>query len=214
MVRKLLTDNQRRKEDNSDDSLFYAMPRFVHHLDINFRSRLTNLYKKRISEKSILLDLMSSWVSHLPDKVKYKRVIGHGLNRVELEKNIRLDSFWVQDLNVNHKFPLDDSSIDVCLMAAAWQYLQYPEEIAAEIKRVVSPGGLLIVSFSNRAFWIKTPSVWKESSDSGRIEYIRNVLTSEGWSNIEVFIAKEEPKSILPLLGIGTDPFFSVIAIK
>ncbi len=214
MVRKLLTDNQRRKEDNSDDSLFYAMPRFVHHLDINFRSRLTKLYKKRISEKSVLLDLMSSWVSHLPDKVKYKRVIGHGLNRIELERNIRLDSFWVQDLNINHKLPLDDSSIDVCLMAAAWQYLQYPEEIAAEIKRVVSPGGLLIVSFSNRAFWIKTPSVWKESSDSGRIDYVRNVLTSQGWSDIEVVIAKEEYKRIFPLLGRGNDPFFSVIATR
>ena len=124
MVKKILNDYQRVKEDSADDSIFYAQPRLVHHLDEGFRSRLTQLYKERIDLESTLLDLMSSWVSHLPEDIKYKRVIGHGMNHIELQSNSRLDSYWVQDLNIKQKLPLDDSSIDVCLMVAAWQYLQ------------------------------------------------------------------------------------------
>ena len=29
---------------------------------------------------------MSSWNSHLPEEIKYRKVIGHGLNKEELEK--------------------------------------------------------------------------------------------------------------------------------
>ena len=76
MVKMMLTDNQRSKEDYSDDSLFYAQPRFSHHLDEKFRLRLTDLYRQKICEGSVVLDLMSSWVSHLPTDLRFKRVIG------------------------------------------------------------------------------------------------------------------------------------------
>ena len=86
MTNELLDDYQRSKLDNDDDALFYSQPRFVHHLDEGFRSNLTELYRHYISSDSIVLDLMSSWVSHLPENIKYKRVIGHGLNQIELEQ--------------------------------------------------------------------------------------------------------------------------------
>ncbi|WP_320667843.1 methyltransferase domain-containing protein [Prochlorococcus sp. MIT 1307] len=202
------------KEDNNDDSFFYAQPRFVHHLDETFRSLLTNLYAEQISQDSVVLDLMSSWVSHLPQGIKYKRVIGHGLNRIELEKNNRLDSFWLQDLNRDQKLPLDDSSIDVCLMVAAWQYLQYPEEVAVEIRRILSPQGKLIVSFSNRAFWTKAPLVWKEGSSSDHINYVSDVLISNSWTSVDVVIKESKSNGIFSILGMHNDPFFSVIGIK
>ena len=148
MVKKVLSDYQRCKEDSTDDLYFYTQPRLVHHLDESFRLRLTKLYSELIDSDSIILDLMSSWVSHLPSNKKYKKVIGHGLNKIELENNSRLDSYWIQNLNSDRKIPLEDSSIDVCLMVAAWQYLQYPEEIALELKRVIRPSGQLIISFS------------------------------------------------------------------
>ena len=97
----ILEDHERIKQDSNDDSLFYAQPRFVHHLDEPFRNRLTNLYRDKIPKGSVLLDLMSSWVSHLPNDIKYKRIVGHGLNQIELERNIRLDSYWVQNFNQN-----------------------------------------------------------------------------------------------------------------
>ena len=214
MVRKVLSEAQRLKEDEDDDLLFYARPRFVYHLDEHFRSRLTRLYRERISETSVVLDLMSSWVSYLPEDIKYKRVLGHGLNSLELEKNERLDSYWVQNLNLDYKLPLDDSSIDACLMVAAWQYLQYPEELASEIRRVISPGGQLIVSFSNRAFWTKAPSIWKESSDSQRINYIKIILISQGWSSFDVVEENYASTGIFSVFSYHSDPFFSLIAMK
>ena len=214
MNKNFLTALERDKENNEDDSLFYSIPRFVYHLDENFRSNLTRLYSENISMNAVVLDLMSSWVSHLPYHIKYKSVIGHGLNRIELERNKRLDSYWIQDLNLDRKLPLHDSSINVCLMAAAWQYLQYPEEVAAEIYRVVSPGGQLIVSFSNRAFWSKTPYIWRNTSDSQHINYIKNTLLSRGWSKIEVISKVNGTRGIRSLLSKKSDPFFSVIASK
>ncbi len=210
--KSILTDLQRSKEDNSDDSLFYASPRIAHHLDEGFRARLTDVYRQYIPEDSVVLDLMSSWVSHLPEDNKYKRVIGHGLNKFELDKNQALDSYWLQDLNVDQQLPLDDSSIDVCLMVAAWQYLQYPEIIASELKRIISSKGILIISFSNRAFWSKTPSIWRDSSEIDRINYIRAILKSEGWNQLEVIDEKQSSQGIRKFLGINDDPFYSIIA--
>ena len=155
---------------------------------------------------------MSSWTSHLPEEVKYKRGIGHGLNISELQFNKRLDSFWVQDFNNDQNIPLDNSSVDVCLMVAGWQYLQYPEKIAFNLKQVIKPNGKLIVSFSNRAFWTKAPRIWTEGSDIDHINYIKNVLIAQGWNNLE-FIAEETKKSgLVSLFDINGDPFFSVLA--
>ncbi len=212
MIQKLLTEYQRSKQDNSDDSLFYAQPKYVHHLDAGFRLRLKKLYLANLSSNSIVLDLMSSWVSHLPESLVLKRVIGHGLNRSELESNKRLDSFWIQDLNRNQKLPLEDDSVDYCLIVAAWQYLQQPEEIAMELKRVIRPNGKLIVSFSNRAFWTKTPRIWADGSDSDHLNYISSVLISQGWTKPECVAEKTYGNDFLKLIGSNGDPFFSVIA--
>ncbi len=214
MTVQILTDYERTKEDNNDDSLFYSQPRFVNHLDESFRNRLTNLYREKIPEGSVLLDLMSSWISHLPKEIKYKRVIGHGLNANELENNQRLDAYWVQDLNVSQELPLDDSSIDVCLMVAAWQYLQYPEKLALDLKRVIKPNGRLIVSFSNRAFWTKAPRVWIEGSNSDHINYIKNVLVAQGWPEPDYLAEPTKRQGIRSFLLPSSDPFFSVLAVN
>ena len=128
----VLSDADRDKLDRSDDALFYAEPRFVHHLDASFRTRLTNLYSERIPPCAVVLDLMSSWVSHLPEDLSYQEVIGHGLNAEELAANPRLDRHWVQNLNTDQSLPLADDSVDVALIVAGWQYLQQPEAVAAE----------------------------------------------------------------------------------
>jgi hypothetical protein len=86
----VLNEAERRKLDGSDDALFYAEPRFVQHLDGAFRRRLTALYRERIPPCAVVLDLMSSWVSHLPEEIRYEQVIGHGLNGAELAANPRL----------------------------------------------------------------------------------------------------------------------------
>ena len=91
---EVLNNYQRKKLDESNDEEFYSNPKFVYHLDANFRNYLSSVYKNEINDNSTVLDLMSSWVSYLPLEKKYKKVIGHGLNKEELERNKTLNSFW------------------------------------------------------------------------------------------------------------------------
>ncbi len=212
MTDMFLNTYQRSKEDNDDDSIFYAHPRFVHHLDDAFRGRLKQLYRDKLSKDLIVLDLMSSWTSHLPEEISYRKVIGHGMNSAELEKNQRLDAYWVQDLNKNQDLPLENSSIDACLMVAAWQYLQYPENVAAELKRVIKTGGRLIISFSNRAFWTKAPRIWAEGSDLEHLNYVKDVLIAQGWREPQLLYEETYKPGAMSFLGLKGDPFFSVLA--
>jgi hypothetical protein len=69
--------------------------------------------RQRIPTGGAVLDLMSSWVSHLPSNVSYGRVVGHGMNAVELAKNQRLDTFFVRNLNKEPEgWALEDQSMD------------------------------------------------------------------------------------------------------
>ena len=214
MAVQVLSEAQRRKWDSSDDQLFYAEPRFVQHLDAGFRDRLTQLYRDRIPDRAVVLDLMSSWVSHLPDDVIYERVIWHGLNEKELAANRRLDSHWMQNLNLNQEIPLKSGSVDAVLIVAGLQYLQYPEAVAAELLRITRPGGQVIVSFSNRMFFTKAPQVWADGSDRDHLGYVAEVLMAQGWSKPELVAEETRAQGLKGLVGGKGDPFFSVMATR
>jgi len=214
MAVTVLSPAERDKLDRSDDSLFYAEPRFVHHLDASFRARLTQLYRERIPTCAVVLDLMSSWVSHLPEDITYQEVIGHGLNAEELSANPRLDRHWLQNLNTTQQLPLADNSVDAVLIVAGWQYLQQPEAVAAELLRVVRPRGEVIVAFSNRMFFQKAPQIWTDGSDRDHLAYVAEVLTAQGWPTPQL-VAEETPApGVLGWIGGKGDPFFAVIATK
>ena len=207
-----LSTYDRNKSDISDDEIFYQQPRFVHHLSDSFRNRLTSLYSEYLLNHHIILDLMSSWVSHLPSNISYKKVIGHGMNEAELSSNERLDRFFVQNLNKKQNMPIEDSSVDVGLIVAGWQYLQYPEKVSLELARVIKSDSLLIISFTNRAFWTKAPNIWTYSSEEKRIEYVTSVLTSNGWRIEKILNEKTQDKKLFGFYTSESDPFFSVIA--
>jgi SAM-dependent methyltransferase len=207
-----LSTYDRTKSDICDDEIFYQQPRFVHHLSDSFRNRLTSLYSEYLLNHHIILDLMSSWVSHLPSNISYKKVIGHGMNEAELSSNERLDMFFVQNLNKKQNMPIEDSSVDVGLIVAGWQYLQYPEKVSLELSRVIKSDSLLIISFTNRAFWTKAPNIWTYSSEEKRIEYVTSVLTSNGWRIEKIFNEKTQDKKLFGFYSSESDPFFSVIA--
>ena len=207
-----LSTYDRNKSDISDDEIFYQQPRFVHHLSNSFRNRLTSLYSEYLLNHHIILDLMSSWVSHLPSNISYKKVIGHGMNEAELSSNERLESFFVQNLNKKQNIPIEDSSVDVGLIVAGWQYLQYPEKVSLELSRVIKSDSLLIISFTNRAFWTKAPNIWTYSSEEKRIAYVTSVLTSNGWRIEKILNEKTQDKKLFGFYTSESDPFFSVIA--
>ena len=210
---EVLNNYQRKKLDESNDEEFYSDPKFVYHLDANFRQYLSNIYKKEITENSTVLDLMSSWDSYLPQEKKYKKVIGHGLNKKELEKNKIFDTYWIQNFNLNQEIPLGNESVDFCLMVAAWQYLQYPENLSREIVRILSNHGKFIISFSNRAFWHKAPNIWTSSTEEERVNYVRKVLISNGFNEPKIIKKFTEPRlNIFNFLN--KDPFYCLIATK
>ena len=207
-----LSVKDREKIDFSDDFIFYQQPRYVHHLSSSFRERLTNLYSTYLCEHHVILDLMSSWVSHLPTNTKYKKIIGHGMNESELMANNRLDSYWVQNLNKKQNMPIESSSVDIGLIVAGWQYLQYPEKVSLELSRIIKTDSLLIISFTNRAFWTKSPNVWTNSTEDERVEYVKSVLCSNSWNVEKIFNEKTYENKLLGLFSAESDPFFSIVA--
>lgn len=212
----LLKPEQRKKLDNSNDSAFYSFPRFVTHVDDNFINQLTQLYSNKLQENSRILDLMSSWVSHLPPKMQFSHVEGHGMNEEELAKNPRLNHYFIQNLNLNPKLPFPDEDFDAVLCAVSIQYLEYPEAVFSEIARILKPGGIIIISFSNRMFYQKAISVWRDATDNQRIFLVENYLKSvTNFTKPEIIINKSEIPNFLQMFGIGNiDPFYAILAYK
>ncbi len=208
-----LRPEQRLKLDNGDDLAFYSVPRIVTHVDEGFIQTLTQLYRDRLQPNTRILDLMSSWVSHLPPEMPLEHVEGHGMNQDELKKNPRLDHFFVQNLNQTPKLPLPDQSFDAVLNTVSVQYLQYPEAVFSEIYRVLKPSGLVIVSFSNRMFFEKAIQAWREGSESQRVKLVEHYFTSvPGFSKPEVICQKSAGRSPFPFWNQAGDPFYAVIA--
>lgn len=210
----LLQPTQRTKLDESNDNLFYSSPRFVTHVDESFIQQLTELYRERLQPHTQILDMMSSWVSHLPEELEFEHIEGHGLNEEELARNPRLDHWFVQNLNQQQLLPLPDQSFDAVLNTVSIQYLQLPEAVFAEIYRILKPGGLCIVSFSNRMFYQKAIQAWRDGSEADRVELVKGYFKSiPGFSEPEVITRPSSIPSFLQMLGMsGGDPFYAVVA--
>jgi SAM-dependent methyltransferase len=212
----MLRPEQRSKLDDTNDIDFYDSPRFVTHVDEGFINRLKDLYREQLEPDTRILDLMSSWVSHLPDELNFAHLEGHGMNAAELAKNPRLDHYFVQDLNKNPQLPLNDADFDAVLNTVSIQYLQYPETIFSEIHRILKPNGVAVVSFSNRMFYQKAIAVWRDGTDISRLELVKQYFQSvDGFSKPEVVMRQMPQPSFWQMLGIvHGDPFYAVMARK
>ncbi len=176
------------KEDRGDDLAFYAPPRLVTHIDDAAVAALSSYYARLIPAGAVVLDLMSSWVSHLPATLRTAEVIGHGMNAVELRANPRLDRWFVADLNRTPALPLADAAIDAALCCVGVQYLQRPLEVFAEVRRTLRPGGIFAVSFSNRCFPTKAVRIWRTLDMAGQAELVRLYLARSGFDEVEMAV--------------------------
>jgi SAM-dependent methyltransferase len=158
--------------DPSPDPLFYVAPRLVNHIDDTTITALSDYYREVLPPGSAILDLMSSWVSHLPTDVGFTRVAGLGMNREELAANPRLTEFCVHDLNTHPSLPYPSESFDAVICAVSVQYLVRPIEVFAEVRRVLRRDGISIVAMSHRCFPTKAVRAFHVLPPDGRLELV------------------------------------------
>lgn len=172
------------KEDTTPDAAFYAQPRFVTHIDDGAIAVVTQLYRQLLPPDGDVLDLMSSWVSHLPDDVAYRSVVGHGMNEQELAANPRFSRWFVQDLNTDPVLPLDDGAFGGACLCVSVQYLQWPVEVFRDVARVLKPGAPFLVSFSNRCFPTKAVAIWQALSGPDQQRLVGAYMAEAGFAKI------------------------------
>ena len=196
-----------RRVDEAPDTWFYSQPRFVEHIDAGALAAVTQLYRDLFPPTARVLDLMSSWVSHLPDDVHYPHVTGLGLNEEELAANPRLDAYVVQDLNASQRLPFDHAAFDAAGICVSIQYLTHPVEVLRDLARILVPGSPLVITFSNRCFPTKAVAIWQALNDAGHAELITRYLQAAGtWRDIRtVDRSAQQPRS---------DPLFAVVALS
>ena len=189
--------------DETPDDLFYGVPRLVTHIDDATIAALCAAYRDLLPADGAVLDLMSSWISHLPEDRRYARVAGLGMNEAELRANPRLDEFAVHDLNRDPELPWPDESFDAIVNAVSIQYLVRPVEVFASMRRVLRPGGLAIVATSHRLFPTKAIRAWQVLPPDERMRLIAQYFErAQGFE--AAFLLDRSPD--------GADPLWLVCA--
>ncbi|HWE72206.1 MAG TPA: class I SAM-dependent methyltransferase [Stellaceae bacterium] len=191
------------KEDASPDPQFYQQPRFVTHIDEGAIAAVTGLYRQVFPAGGTVLDLMGSWVSHLPPEVTYAEVIGHGMNEEELKANPRYTRWLRQDLNADPVLPLADAAVDAAAICVSVQYLQKPVAVFREVRRVLKPGGVFAITFSNRCFPTKAIAIWLNLPLGQHLRLVSLYLDRADFASIE-------PLTLIPP-GLPEDPLWAVI---
>ena len=194
------------REDESDDSGFYVEPRLVTHIDAAAIGSLSKFYGELIPPRSQVLDLMSSWVSHLPETLELAGLTGLGMNGYELEQNQRLTSRLVHNLNLEPKLPFEDGVFDAAIVSVSVQYLTKPVEVFAEVGRVLKPGAPFAVAYSNRLFPTKAVAIWRALGDREHADLIGLYFRLSG--------AFERPEAFNVSPGPGSDPMYVVVGRK
>ncbi len=189
------------KADPAPDAAFYAHPRLVAHIDDGAVAAVTELYREVLPPGGAVLDLMASWISHLPPEIGYGHVTGHGMNAVELAANPRLDDWFVQDLNADPVLPLPSARFDAACLCVSIQYLQQPVAVLREVARVLRPGAPLVITFSNRCFPTKAVAIWQALEGPAQQKLVALYLQRAGFPRIET-------GEVLPAMG---DPLRAVI---
>ena len=197
-----------RRMDESDDRLFYTEPRLVVHIDDHAIAAIGRYFSETLPEDGVILDLMSSWRSHLPSEFKAGRVVGLGMNDVEMRENPQLDEYVIHDLNDDPRLPFDDDVFDAAVVTVSIQYMTRPVDVFAEVNRILKDGMAFHVIYSNRMFPTKAVAVWQSLDDRRRGQLIGSYFTSSGgWEDISLY-------DISPNTGAYSDPVYVVSARK
>lgn len=197
-----------RRQDERHDAAFYQVPRLVTHIDDHAIEAARQLYAELLPADGAVLDLMSSWKSHLPEEPRRNRTVGLGMNEVELRENDQLDEWVVHDVNSEPELPFADEEFDGVVMTVSIQYLIQPVEVFRSVGRILRPGGPFVVTYSNRLFPEKAVALWCACSDEERARLIGAYFHyAGGWEGITA-----QDRS--PSVGLPSDPLYAVWAHK
>ena len=166
--------------DNEVDTAFYRKPRLVSHIDDQAQSLIRELYSSLLKPGSAVLDLMSSWQSHVPQSFDLSTLTGLGLNEEELAKNPQLSDYVLHDLNAETTLPFDDQSFDAVICTVSVEYLVRPVDVFTDVARVLKPGGVFINTFSNRWFPPKAITLWGELAEFERMGLVTEYFAKTG----------------------------------
>ena len=215
-----------KRWDESSDFDFYADARLVTHIDDYAIAAVGETYRRFLRPGGEYLDLMSSWVSHFPAGFDIGRLVGHGMNEIELRANKALAEYFLQDLNKDPTLPFEDNRFDGVTICVSVQYLIEPVAVFTEIGRVLKPGAPLIVTFSNRFFQTKAVSIWLAFNDLQHGQLVRRYAQEAGcFDEIEVldmsprttFFGVPDDDAMRSKVASGaihTDPLYAVVARK
>jgi SAM-dependent methyltransferase len=204
---------------DDDDPLFYETDRFVQHLDAKALETVEWLLGELIIEEHpVILDLMGSWDSHLPKTLEPSRVVGLGLNERELRRNTALDEFVLHDLNEDPHLPFPDKEFDIVLNTVSVDYMTQPVKVFRDVGRILKPGGLFLVIFSNRMFREKAVKIWRESSEAGRVDLVKSYFGEASmFDPPQEFASLGQPRpenDKYAHLGIPSDPVWAIYSDK
>ncbi|MEO1784479.1 methyltransferase domain-containing protein [Thermodesulfobium sp. 4217-1] len=205
------------RADENDDLVFYSSPRFVNHIDLTAIEHISSIYGSLLKPNTDILDFMCSWDSHLPKNVKFNRVSGLGLNEKELSENKALDDWTLQDLNSNSILPYEDSSFDSVVCTVSIEYLNNPFKIFNEILRILRPGGVFIVTISNRWFAPKAIKIWQDLHEFERVGMVLEYFIQSGFGNINTLSIRGYPRPEGDKYFFReefSDPVFAVWGVK
>ena len=197
-----------RRVDDTDDRLFYVEPRLVVHIDEPAIEAIGSYFRRELPPDGDVLDLMSSWRSHLPDVLPRKRLVGLGMNAAEMRHNPALDEWVVHDVNADPRLPFADQTFDAAVVTVSVQYITRPVEVFSHVRRVLKDGAAFHVIFSNRMFPTKAVEVWQRLDSRGRAQLIDSYFQrSGGWES-------PTESDISPGKGTGVDPVLVVSAAR
>jgi SAM-dependent methyltransferase len=202
----MIANDPFQRYDETDDANFYVQPRLVTHIDDAAIAATTALFREYFPANGDILDLMSSWVSHLPGDVHYSRVAGLGMNEMELSRNPQLTDYIVQNLNQYPQLPYPDASFDGGMVTVSVQYLTDPLTVYRDVARVLRPGAPFLTVFSNRMFPTKAVAIWQSLDDRGHQQLVRSYYEQTGlFDRIEVL--DRSP-------GRWSDPLYTVVGYR
>jgi SAM-dependent methyltransferase len=163
---------------------------------------ITDLYREVMPAGGAIIDVMSSWVSHLPPEIPYHRVVGLGVDACVLAENPFLDEWRVQDLNRDPHLNFAGGEFDGAAICGAVQHFTRPAEVIREIGRVLKPGSPLVVTFSNRCLCTPATGCWRLFDETGQLGLVARYFVEAGnWTDIRC-LDRTPPGGGAPLYAV------------